>query len=165
MVERFPSPPETVVGLKSKSQEAPGIEVREDGEPRIPDDNAKATDEIMEDPPEAEIDTPTDEATDEFADLLDMPTFEDFETVFSSYPYVMMADHEGWRVLVLGYLSARDRQTDDLILTRGPPQWAVANDSPRSYTRTAEDALQPGRGLPLDLFCLAPMRVVEALEG
>jgi hypothetical protein len=70
----------------------------------MPTDNAKAVDEVLEDP-----------AEDEFADLLDIPKFEDFEAVFSTYPYVMMADHDGRKVLVLGYLSARDRQTDDLI--------------------------------------------------
>jgi hypothetical protein len=111
MVERFPNPPESVaavVGLKGgvngAQMEVPGVEVRHSGEERMPTDNAQAVDEVLEDPPE-----------DEFADLLDMPVFEDFAVVFSEYPYVMMADHDGRKVLVLGYLSARDRQTDDLI--------------------------------------------------
>jgi len=115
MVERFPDPPEgvsAVVGLKGgvngAQMEVPGVEVRQSGEERMPTDNAQAVDEVLEDPAE-------DESSDEFADLLDIPEFSDFANVFDNYPYVMARDYEDRKVLVFGYLSARDRQTDDLI--------------------------------------------------
>ena len=111
MVERFPNAPEgvsAVVGLKNgvngAQMEVPGVEVRQSGEERMPTENAQAVDEVLEDP-----------AEDEFADILDIPKFEDFEAVFNEYPYVMPSTCDGRKVLVLGYLSARDHQTDDLI--------------------------------------------------
>ena len=110
MVERFPHRPEAlsaVVGLKfgvnGDQVNIPGVDLREKDEPRMPSEGDEAAAKLL-DPPE-----------DEFADILDMPKFEDFEGVFEEYPYVGTAQHDGQRVLVLGYLSARDRQTDDLI--------------------------------------------------
>ena len=59
-----------------------------------------------------------DEPVDEFASLIDIPTFEDFEYVFTKYPYVK--DHldkkRNERLLVLGYASGRD--SDDSVIIR-----------------------------------------------
>lgn len=60
--------------------------------------------------------TPPPGSMDEFADLLDMPEWEDYEAVFSSYPYVWETVSKGGeRRLVLGYASARKKDSDQLV--------------------------------------------------
>ena len=77
---------------------------------------------VTADPTESEPDEIEDEPTpppasqDEFAELLDIPRFEDYETVFASYPYAWeMIAKSGERRLVLGYASARNRDSDNLV--------------------------------------------------
>jgi len=54
---------------------------------------------------------------DEFAGLLDIPTFADYAEVFDSYPYVQVFTDEkrNERLIALGYASGRD-SSDDLII-------------------------------------------------
>lgn len=74
---------------------------------------------VEPEPDTIEIDdepTPPPSSADEFADLMDIPRFEDFEAVFASYPYVWETESKtGERRLVLGYASARNRGTDQLV--------------------------------------------------
>lgn len=63
------------------------------------------------------VSVPAPPDSDEFAGMLDaMPTFEDYDAVFMSWPYVNDIEDPktGERVTVLGYLSGRDEE-DRLI--------------------------------------------------
>ena len=54
---------------------------------------------------------------DEFAHMLDIPTFEDYAQVFAKYPYVMwfVDEKSNEKLLALGYASGRDKG-DDLVI-------------------------------------------------
>ena len=59
---------------------------------------------------------PPPPSQDEFAELMDIPLFEHYENVFGTYPYVWeTTSKSGERRLVLGYASARNRETDGLV--------------------------------------------------
>jgi len=60
---------------------------------------------------------PEPEPTDDFANMLDIPTFEDYAAVFDKYPYVrtFMDEKRNEKLLALGYASGRD-SGDDLII-------------------------------------------------
>jgi hypothetical protein len=101
MAERLPSVPDDlscVLGLKSKDPsqlEIPGVTV--DASP-------------------PEMPPPVEPPKDEFASLFDIPTFEEYRNVFNTWPYVLQDVRKDLgRVLVLGYASGRNKDTEELI--------------------------------------------------
>lgn len=110
MVDKFATPPESLgaaVGLKRvdpRQVAIPGIDAREKTD-RVPcTDDIAVQSMLLEEP------------KDEFANLLDVPQFSDYEHVFGKYPYVnWFEDGLGEKRIILGYASARDRNTDALI--------------------------------------------------
>lgn len=109
MVEKFVIPPESLgaaVGLKGidpRQVAIPGVDIREKND-RVPGPDDEAVQALLTDP------------KDEFANMLDVPQFSDYEHVFGRYPYVYwFEDGLGEKRAILGYASARDRNTDALI--------------------------------------------------
>lgn len=58
---------------------------------------------------------PTTPEEDEFSKSLKIPTFEEYAKVFNSWPYVADMTIDKEHVLVLGYASFRDKETDELV--------------------------------------------------
>lgn len=77
---------------------------------------ATAVEEAEPDIVEAEPE-PEPEPVDDFANMLDIPTFADYAAVFEKYPYVRLFQDEkrNEKLLALGYASGRDSD-DDLII-------------------------------------------------
>lgn len=58
---------------------------------------------------------PRTKEEDEFALCLKIPTFDEYSSAFDRWPYVQDTMDGGEHVLVLGYASFRDKDTDDLV--------------------------------------------------
>jgi hypothetical protein len=65
---------------------------------------------IVEDPqePEPAPKPVVEEPRDEYTDLFDIPSFEDFRHVFDTYPYVREERRAEGRLLLIGYASGRN---------------------------------------------------------
>jgi hypothetical protein len=96
--------------------------------PEVPDDlisvlSLKTKDLSQLDLPDMTVDEPTIEPPvaaqppkDEYNDLFNIPSFEDYREVFNQYPYIWELENpELGRILVLGYASGRNKDTDELV--------------------------------------------------
>lgn len=55
---------------------------------------------------------------DEYARMIKVPKFDDYEAVFAEWPYIWETMLDGERVLALGYLSGRDEKNNDALVRR-----------------------------------------------